>query len=300
MLGWLVLQRLVIQPMTAVHNGMRALARQDFSHRVDVSTRDESEELADTFNGLSRQLNAARLIQSSFFPRSLPESTHYRLAGFSLPCDATGGDYFDAFELDDGRLAVVLADVSGHGLGPSLLMASCRAALRALAHAGLEPADLLDRLNALLLHDLDGGRFITMIYGELESDGTFTYANAGHGPALVARRSQVTHLASHRPPLGIQLDLNGEERQTTLQLEPEDRILLTSDGLSEAAGSDGEHFGLQRIEAVLADSDLDAYQVVEQLRQKLLDHTGDRPTLDDVTILCVDRNGEPSVTSGSV
>ena len=296
LLGWFVLQRLVIRPLAAVHSGMRALSNQDFTHEVRLRTGDEFEALAHTFNGLSKQLNLASTIQSGFFPTTMPAFPGYRIAGDSIPCDATGGDYFDAFPLEDGRLAVLIADVSGHGIGPSLLMATCRSALRALSMTGLAPDDLVDRLNCHLLEDLTSGRFITMLYGIIDADGRFVFTNAGHGPALVLQGDVVTHLVTHRPPLGIDVPLDDEEVATTIDLQIGDRLLLTSDGLSEAMNANGDAFGVEPIEAALADRSLDATGVVQRLRQELHQHCGGPSRTDDVTILCVERTG---VTAGA-
>lgn len=289
LLGWRVLNALVIRPMKKIRAGATALGLHDFSHRVDLTTGDEFQDLGDTLNSISKQLNAAKIVQAGFFPRQMPDHPEYDVAGLSVPCEAAGGDYFDAFELDGGRIAILVADVSGHGLGPSLLMATCRSALRALSHENLSPGDLVDRLNNLLEDDLIDGRFITMIYGVLEPDGTFTFANAGHGPALVTSNGTSRHLEAHGPPLGVHIPLNGEPRQSTITLRPRDRVVFTSDGLSEAMNEQGVHFGVAPIERAAADRSLSSREVVERLKNEMLMHCNGPSTTDDVTILCVDR-----------
>jgi serine phosphatase RsbU (regulator of sigma subunit) len=288
LLGWHVLQRAVLRPMRAIQTGMLALGRQDFVHRVNLATGDEFEELGRTLNQLAKQLNVAKVIQRSFFPEQLPVQAGYRLAAQWVPCDATGGDYCDAFRLDEKRFAVLVADVSGHGLGASLLMSACRSALRALSTAGLSPGQLMARLDALLTGDLTNGRFITMIFGIFEDDGTFTYSNAGHGPTMMLRGGQITALATHRPPLGVQIDLD-EDPQSVVALEPGDRVFLASDGLAEAMNAEAAQFGTQRIAETVADASLDCQQVVDRLYEQLLAHCDGPSQTDDVTMLCVDR-----------
>ena len=233
LLGYVVLTRLVIRPVREIRKGLEAVGNHDFAYRVKINTGDEFQSLAEELNNLSEQLNVASTIQAGFFPEELPVCKGYRMAGASEPCDATGGDYYDAFKLDDQRTAVLMADVTGHGLGPSLIMATCRSALHALARTGLEPGELLQRLEAQLAPDLTEGRFITMIYGVLDEDGTFTYANAGHAPAMVRTADHgVKHLGSHRPPLGVIIPLDEDDLQSTVHLEPGARVLLTSDGVT--------------------------------------------------------------------
>lgn len=288
--GWYVLERIVIRPVREVHRGVQALGRQDFRHRVKLATRDEFQDLGYALNHLSEQLNVARSVQAGFIPHSLPDHAGYRFALSSEPCDTTAGDYVDAFALDERRVAVLVADVTGHGLGPSLLMAACRSALRALSTAGLDPADMIRRLDKLLAADLTDGRFITMIFGILDADGRFTFCNAGHGPALVVTANGVAHLPSHRPPLGIDWDAEGEDMQTVMRLQSGDRVLLASDGVSEARDPiTGEQFGLERMERIVGNRSLSAQQVVEAFADALHAHCNGPTRSDDVTLLCIDR-----------
>lgn len=292
LLGYLVLNKLVIRPVGAIHKGLEALGKHDFAHRVKLNTKDEFQMLGDALNVISDQLNVARSIQAGFFPEELPASEGYRMAGASEPCDATGGDYYDAFKLDEHRTAVVMADVTGHGLGPSLIMATCRSALHALAHTGLEPGDLLQRLEDQLAPDLTEGRFITMILGVLHEDGTFTYANAGHAPAMIRTAHHgVKHLGSHRPPLGVIIPLDDEDLQSTVQLEPGDRVLLTSDGVNEAQNPLNKQFGFGPMETLIANLEMACDQIVSTLRRDVGTHRHPRRADDDLTILCIDRVG---------
>ncbi len=288
-LGWNLLERMVLRPMRAVRDGVTALGQRDFSHRVKLSTRDEFEDLASALNNIAQQLDVARIIQAGFFPKTVPVHPRYRVACSTVPCDATGGDYFDVFRLSDNRLAVLVADVSGHGLGSSLIMSACRSTLRALASADLQPRELVQRLDDLLEADLNDGRFITMIYGVFDADGNFTFTNAGHGPALLLRDGHAEALPPHRPPLGIRVEIPDEELQSSLPLAPGDRILLASDGVSEAMNPAGELFGNERLERIVADSGANCFQVLERLQSAVSDHARGRAQSDDITIVCIDR-----------
>ena len=128
-----------------------------------------------------------------------------------------------------------------------------------------------------------------MIYGVLDPDGTFTYANAGHAPAMCVHGGEVTQLPSHRPPLGVDVNVDFGQEQTTVQLAPGDRVLLTSDGVNEAQNPQHKQFGFERIEAIVRDGTVECTQIVNQLRKDVANHRGNLPPNDDVTILCVDR-----------
>lgn len=292
-LGLWILGKTVLTPMRAIHTGMRALANQDFQHQVQLRTGDEFEDLARTVNSLSRQLNVAQIIQTGFYPKQLPAPEGYRISARSEPCDATGGDYYDAFEMSGGRIGVVMGDVSGHGLGASLLMSACRSTLRALSQLDVEPGKLVLQLDKMLADDLQAGRFITLIYGILEPDGRFTFTNAGHGPAMILTAQGVMKLDSHRPPLGVWIEDNEQAEQSVIQLDVGDRIFLASDGLIEATNPRNKQFGQPKVEGVVADRDLTYQSVVTQLAEMLREHLSGHAAKDDVTMLCIDRAGGP-------
>jgi sigma-B regulation protein RsbU (phosphoserine phosphatase) len=168
-------------------------------------------------------------------------------------------------------------------------MASCRSALRGLSKGGLAPGLLVERLGQMLADELTDGRFITLVYGVLDDEGRFTYANCGHGPAIVASNGKLEQLGSHRPPLGVNVDDPITETETMLSLAPGDRILLASDGLTEAMNASGEYLGLDGVEPVVRDRAATSETVVARLQEALVRHCGGPSMTDDVTMLCVDR-----------
>lgn len=293
LLGWLVLNRVVVRPMRAVHGGMQALRRSDFGHRISLSTGDEFEQLGDTFNNLARELNAARNVQASFAPKDIPSRGGWAIAAVSEPCDATAGDYVDAFALPDDRIAVVVADVTGHGLAPALLMSACRSTLRALAALESSPAKIIERLDAMISDDLTDGRFITMIFGILASDGQFTFCNAGHGPAMAFIDGRVITLEAHRPPVGIGWQTTPDDSESSMNLRKGDRLLLASDGVTEAFDPSDEQFGEDRLRAIAGDRAMDQTGVIRTILDAVVRHRGRRAQSDDITILCIDRTDVP-------
>jgi hypothetical protein len=154
---------------------------------------------------IQRDLAVAREIQSGLLPTASPELDGFDIAGMNRPADETGGDYYDWQELPDGRLAVALADVSGHGIGPALVMAVCRAYARATASTFDNPIAFLRRLNELLSCDLRNGRFITFVLAVLDAQGSAQLISAGHGPTLLLRAESgvVTQFGGNGMPLAV-------------------------------------------------------------------------------------------------
>lgn len=195
------------------------------------------------------ELRIARDVQQQLFPAGPPRLAGYDIAGASRPAAATGGDYFDFIPTPQGRLLVVVGDVTGHGLGPAMLMADARAYLRALALSGLSFADILAQARHLLIEDLGDERFITLLFAELDpATGVWQYVNAGHPPGYVLGpdggvRNQ---LAPNAAAVGID---RAEERLVPgrLVLAPGEWILLLTDGILEAHAKNGEEFGEERV-----------------------------------------------------
>ena len=155
---------------------------------------------------VNHDLDVARSIQQGLLPARSPKLRNFELAGWNQPADQTGGDYFDWQELPDGRLAISLADVTGHGIGPALVMAACRAYARANFLADADPTAALDHLNQLLFENLPPERFVTFAVALLDSDKSkLQMLSAGHGPLLVYRAAtnEIQNLEAQGIPLGL-------------------------------------------------------------------------------------------------
>jgi PAS domain S-box-containing protein len=230
----------------------------------------------------------AREIQQRLFPKSAPELPGFELAGASRPADAAGGDYFDWLPMPDGALGLVIADVSGHGIGPSLLMAEARAYLRPLARRHGDPAEVLNRAQELLADDLGSERYITLLLARLDPvRRTLTYTSAGHPPGHVLRADGSVKAVLKRTsrPLGRQ----GEAPYAAgpeVVLERGDILLLVTDGIDEAMRADGECFGLERaLDVVRAHKTRPLAEILEHLCQAARDFTHPEPQSDDLTVV---------------
>lgn len=201
-------------------------------------------------------LDMGRTIQTSFLPETLPVVAGYDLAAWWQPAEAVSGDYYDALLLKDGRICLVVADVSGHGIGPSLLMASVRAMLRVVARTTSDPERVLALLGETISPDLNGGRFITMLIAALDPQtNQVTFANAGHGPAVHFKREsgEFQTLVSTMLPLGFAEDFSNP-RCVAFTMEPGDILMLGTDGSMELKNEAGEIFGQRRLEKMVAEN----------------------------------------------
>jgi phosphoserine phosphatase RsbU/P len=231
---------------------------------------------------MTREAEEARAIQQALLPRSSPLIPGFRVAGLSLSAGAVGGDWYDYIPLNDGRWGLVLADVSGKGTAAALLMSATRGMLRSLAQTGSGPAEVLTRLNNMLIEDFPNGRFVTMVYAELDPvKRTLRLANAGHLPPLLVDASGHRWIETEAGlPLGIK-SVNFSEAEITLT--PDSRLVLYSDGITEAELESGEEYGRERLLAHLQSPETTPESLLIDVR-KFVNGAGLR---DDATVILV-------------
>jgi len=195
---------------------------------------------------MSREASDARAIQQALLPKSSPWIPGFAITGTSIPAGALGGDWYDFIPLYQSRWGLVLADVSGKGMAAALLMSATRAMLRSLAEAGWSPGEVLGKLNRLLVEDLPAGRFVTMIYAVLDpAKRRLRFANAGHlRPLLVSNNVSRFLDAERGMPLGVG---EGDFSEVEVEIAPGSRLLLYSDGITEASNGENEEYGLKRL-----------------------------------------------------
>ena len=195
---------------------------------------------------MTREAEEARSIQQALLPRSSPLIPGFRVAGLSISAGAVGGDWYDYIPLNDGRWGLVLADVSGKGTAAALLMSATRGVLRSLTQTGSGPAEVLTRLNNMLIEDFPTGRFVTMVYAELDPvKRTLRLANAGHLPPLLVDASGHRWIETEAGlPLGIKA-VNFSEAE--INLTEDSRLAFYSDGITEAGLESGEEYGRDRL-----------------------------------------------------
>jgi sigma-B regulation protein RsbU (phosphoserine phosphatase) len=199
---------------------------------------------------LEQELSIARTIQQALLPQGLHDFPYLAITGMHYPCHEVGGDYFDAFPAGEERTAFLIADVSGKGLGAALLTMMLQGVLSAMA-LGTEPVRLFNHINKFLCEHGEVRRYATMFFALLDRDGRLEYIKAGHPSPLLLRRGQVSELYSEGSfPVGL-LEA-AEFTAASLQLEPDDTLVLFSDGISEAENPDEELYGVSRLRDALA------------------------------------------------
>ncbi len=236
------------------------------------------------------RLQTAREIQQWMFPKVPPSLEGYDIAGVSFPADAAGGDHFDYLPMTGGRLGLVVADVTGHGIGPALLMSEARAYLRILALNRENTGEILTRANAVLSDDLNFERYITVVLICLEPENRrLTFSNAGHPAALVIDHtgSVKAHLKRNGVPLGIRAKTTYSTSES-LSLNSGDMIFLYTDGFDEAMAEDESFFGTDKMVQILHQSrNLPSRDILQELYQSVDEFTGAQPQADDLTGILV-------------
>ena len=242
--------------------------------------------------GVRKSLEIARQIQQSLLPREPIHVAGFEVAAWSRPADETGGDYYDWFALPDGRMAVVIADVTGHGIGPAMLMAVCRAYARASV-PNMDPLRAaIVQLNRLVSHDFDDGRFVTFAVALLSPDhDEIELLSAGHGPSLVCRRADgaIEEFEGDGLPLGIVPEEEFTEPRR-VRMAVGDTLFMVTDGFMEAHNVAGDQFGITRLSASLAaHADGPIAEIVTRIDSEVRAFAGTQPQADDMTAVIIRR-----------
>jgi len=241
---------------------------------------------------LQGELKIAREIQQSLFPKQELKIPGFEVIGWCKPATETGGDYYDWCQLPSREGFVMLGDATGHGLGPALLIASCRAYVRADLPQDSDIAGFMNRLNTRVASDTDGSRLVTFVGTLLdEQTGQVKLVSAGHCPALLVHAATgiVDQIKAHGVPLGVMSEFKFPD-PAPIQLERGDRLLVYTDGITEAKDSKGAMFGIERLgHAVLRHAKLEGQAFVDALYAEAMAFSNNAALQDDLTLLSVRR-----------
>ena len=302
--------------------GTERVRQGDFTHKIAVKTDDQLGELSVSFNSmtasiedllvqaaekkrLEEELRIAHEIQMSLLPQGPLYMPGLSVTALCVPAREVGGDYYDFLPLDDHRVGVLIADVSGKGTSAALYMAELKGLMLSLSEIHSSPRELLIAANRIIAHHLDARSFITMTYAVVDlRKRIMTYARAGHTPLIYVPGAgvgarDVRILVPDGMVVGLKLD-NGEMfgrllQEETIALRPGDLYLFFTDGISEAMNVHDDCFGESRLgELVQAHAHLPSTELRERVLREIAAFVGDAPQHDDMTmiLLKVDEVGE--------
>jgi serine phosphatase RsbU (regulator of sigma subunit) len=241
---------------------------------------------------LEHDLEVARSIQQSLLPTSMPVIEGFEIAAWNQPADETGGDYFDWQPLSDGKILVALADVTGHGIGPALLAAVCRAYARANFSVDNGLFQAMGKVNAALAADLKEGRFVTFVAAVCTPRSPrVELLSAGHGPLFLylLKHDCFEKMNAQGLPLGISASFDSDP-SLCLDLEHGDMLVLATDGFFEWANAQGEQFGAERMEEKIRTSkEKPPSEIISDLYRAVLEFSGGTEQKDDLTAIIIKR-----------
>ena len=241
-------------------------------------------------------LNEARQIQMSILPRRSPRRGEFDIAGFTVPAEIVGGDFFDFIPVTDRIHGIAIADASGHGLPAALQVRDVYTGLRMGVARDFKIVRTVERLNRIIHQSRMTTKFVSLFYGEIEEEGNFIYVNAGHPPPLHFHAKGVTTLKQTGMVLGP--SATASYSRGFLSLEPGDALLLYTDGMTEAVDPNGREYGIDRLKkAFLALKEKPADEIVRALVEKVGEYVRVRAPEDDRTVVVVKRVGHAEPTA---
>lgn len=241
---------------------------------------------------LGREIQIAHEIQSSTLPGFMPEVDGYDFAGKFWPTDQTGGDSFDVVSIDPEHVFLLLADATGHGIGPALSALQVQSMLRVALRLEADLDDAFRHINDQMVEDLPEGRFVTAFFGLLNvPTNRVRFHSAGQGPILHYRAAD-DHCEWYDPtcyPMGFMEHLERHE-SSWLEMGPGDILALITDGIYEYENETREQFGMNRVSELLRDNlHLPMAELIEVIRYAALEFGGSAPQLDDITVVLIRR-----------
>jgi sigma-B regulation protein RsbU (phosphoserine phosphatase) len=312
----LTLARSITSSIHELFMGTERVRQGDFTHRIEIHTKDQLGELADSFNQmtgsienllqtaaekkrLEEELRIARQIQMSLLPRGPLEMPGLGVTALCVPAREVGGDYYDFFPLGDERLGVLIADVSGKGTSAALYMAELKGLVLSLSQIYQSPRQLLMEVNRIISENLDTRSFITMTYAVLDlARGTMTFARAGHTPLIyLPGAGSVPQDAQILTPSGmvVGLRIDGAEQKFAELLEEEqlviqggDFIVLFTDGITEAMNHANDLFGEARLSRIVQEhGHLASGELRERILREIEAFVGGADQHDDMTMILI-------------
>ena len=247
---------------------------------------------------MKQEMEMGRRIQLSLLPQTVPDVKGFAVAGLMQPAEEIGGDYFDylTFKEDPNRLGVVVADVTGKGVDAGMVMGMTKATIHALSEQNLTTRDLVLKLNRYLCRLLDRQKFITLVYAEYAAEeGILTISGAGHEHIIIVRNKQegkheVESVMTGGIVLGVFENIDNEIEQKRFTLNKGDKVVLYTDGVTEARNEGNDMFTLERlIDIIKHAASLSAQELLSHINEKIHHYIGDASQYDDITLVVMER-----------
>ncbi len=294
----------ITRAVNRIERGTKAVERGDFSYRIRMRPTNQLGEMAQSFDRMTESIASllstvaekerlqseiaiAATIQRNLLPRDGPQMRGVSFSAHFEPTASIGGDYYDVFNLDKSRLAVAIGDVSGHGLSTGLVMAMVKAAMTTLVEEGADETSLFRRLNELVFRSTERRAFMTLAFTIFDLDsGHIRHTNAGHLYPYLLREGSTNPIAIESPslPLGVRSVIT--THTVELDLREGDTVVYLSDGIVEAQNDDGDPFGFDHLENVLAQqTDRSPSSIRDVILNAVAHHSGTRPADDDRTVM---------------
>ena len=246
----------------------------------------------DKLVALENELDIASKIQQSILPGQFPTPPGFQVFANMEPARNVGGDFYDVIRLENGRMGLAIADVSGKGVPAALFMMSSRTLLKGTAIGGADPAEVLTQVNDLLCEQNEAAMFVTVLYAVYDPErGEFTYACGGHDPPLVVHADGSSTSLPLTGGLALGVAPGFQYGQRTVPVAPGDTLVLYTDGVTEAMNSGNEQFGLERLREIFTGAPPKSVrEAIDSIFAAVSDFAGDAPQFDDVTCLAVHRS----------
>ncbi|MFH1227507.1 MAG: SpoIIE family protein phosphatase [Planctomycetota bacterium] len=302
----------VTWPVKVLMEDMKVVSGGELGHQTTVKTSDEVGVLAKVFNqmtqnlavarekemetkALERELNLAREIQYGLLPKEIPVVPDYDIGAHYKPCYEVSGDYYDLIKIDDDNIGVVVADVSGKGVGASMIMTMTRSLIRMESERNMSPAGVLSKVNRVLAKDIRRGMFVTALYYILNTKtGIVTLSSAGHNPMLVWRYEENKYELVNPNGIALGFDrgavFDRTMKESTVKLGVYDRIVTYTDGVIESMNEANDEFGGQRFYELTGQlAQYSSSRYIESVINTLEQFKGTAPQHDDITIVSIKR-----------
>lgn len=237
---------------------------------------------------LEEELEFAREIQQNLLPSQIPVTNNFDIAAINLSSKQVGGDYYDIIKVDEGKYIIAIADVSGKGIPAALLMANMQAFLQVISKQNIDIATATGLINDLITQNTFDGRFITFFWALLDdNERKLTYVNAGHNPPILVRDNQIIRLSEGGIILGVMKTIM-PYNSNTIQLESGDKIIMFTDGVSEAMNPHSQEFSEERLEKIARDtSKLTSQETMNRIREEIEEFVQGAPQSDDLTMMII-------------